>query len=130
MNSTAYGAVKLSTGFRIFGKAAKAWAESDTEEFWRHINHWWYGEYVDKPRLEAMGQLELLLNEFDNITTCKYGVNVSANTILSNDSFGSVFNAKGYWEIGGFSIYTDKEPTRIGAYLVRKMLGVKWVKKS
>ena len=117
--------MRLSTGFRAFGSAARARLSGDTERFWRQLNYWWEWEHEERPRLEAMKGLELLLQDTDTVTTSgKF--TISASNTMTFDTFGNRWNAKGYWQIGSHCIYTDAVPTRVGAYLARVLLGIKY----
>ena len=124
--------MKLSTGFGAFEKAARARLEGDTGAFWRQLNYWWEWEHEEKPRVEAMRGLELLLQDQDgaSVTTSGKFTISSSDLLTSNiiipDTFGNRWNAKGYWQIGSHCIYTNAAPTRIGAYLARVLLGIRY----
>lgn len=120
--------MKLSTGFRVFEKAAKACFSGDTEKFWRQLNYWWEWEHEERPRLEAMKGLELLLQDQDgpSVTTSGKVRIANTNRIIACDTFGNRWNAKGYWKIGSHCIYTDVSPTRLGSYLARVLLGIRY----
>lgn len=122
--------MKLSTGFRAFRSAAKARLSGDMGKFWRKLNYWWEWEYEEKPRLEAMRGLELLLQDQVEPTVTTHGtVTVrlaKTSRIIAGDTFGNRWNAKGYWQIGSHRIFTDAVPTRLGAYLARVLLSIKY----
>lgn len=132
--------MKLSTGFGVFESALEARLSGDTEEFWRLVNHWWYGEYVDKPRARAISELGSLLDEF-NVSTSRGNIPSIAATITSGSwvrssyATSSLFNisrigltnkSEGYWLVGNCKLYTEVKPTRLGKYLVRVLLGVRY----
>lgn len=99
-------------------------------KFWRKLNYWWEWEYEEKPRLEAMRGLELLLQDQVEPTVTTHGtVTVrlaKTSRIIPGDTFGNRWNAKGYWQIGSHRIFTDAVPTRLGAYLARVLLSIKY----
>lgn len=124
--------MKLSTGFGAFEKAARARLEGDTGTFWRQLNYWWEWEHEEKPRVEAMRGLELLLQDQDGASVTTSGkFTISSSDLLTSNiiipgTFGNRWNAKGYWQIGSHCIYTNAAPTRIGAYLARVLLGIRY----
>ena len=120
--------MKLSTGFRAFESASRARLSGDTEKFWRQLNYWWEWEHEERHRIEAMRGLKLLLQDEDGISLTTSGTVRLATTsrVIACDTFGNRWNAKGYWQIGSHCIYTDSVPTRIGAYLARVLMGIKY----
>lgn len=118
--------MKLSTGLKAFESAARARLSGDTERFWRQLNYWWEWEHEEKPRTEAMRGLELLLQDQREVTISGTVRLANTSRIIACDSFGNKWNAKGYWKIGSHCIYTDAAPTRLGAYLARVLLGIRY----
>lgn len=118
--------MKLSTGFGAFEKAARARLEGDTGAFWRQLNYWWEWEHEEKPRVEAMRGLELLMQDQGEVTTSGTVRLANTSRIIACGTFGNRWNAKGYWQIGSHCIYTNAAPTRIGAYLARVLLGIRY----